>query len=99
MGSLPANDEAFRGLPLVAVGPWCPEVEAAVAALCNRERLHLAAVLANAARKARNRGDATGAGAVFAESGPAVAVMAGRVGRSTSLRGRRGRATGLTPPG
>ena len=62
MPSLRSNDEAFRGLPLVCVGPWCPEVEAAVAALCNRERLRLSAVLANAARKARARGDGAGAG-------------------------------------
>ena len=62
MDSLRANDPAFRDLPLVATGPWCPEVEEAVAALCNRERLHLAALIANAARKARKRGDAAGAG-------------------------------------
>ena len=62
MRALRANDPAFQDLPLVATGNWCPEVEAAVAALCNRERLHLSAALANAARKARARGDAAGAG-------------------------------------
>ena len=57
MGSLPANDRAFRDLPLVAQGPWCPEVEETVERFIRRERLHLAALIANAARKARQRGD------------------------------------------
>ena len=62
MRSLPPNHPRFQALPPVCIGPWCPEVEAAVSALCNRERLHLAALIANAAHKARKRGDAAGAG-------------------------------------
>ena len=57
MGSLRANDPAFRDLPLVATGPWCPEVEEAVEEFVNRDRLHLSALLAAAAGRARARGD------------------------------------------
>jgi len=62
MRALRANDPAFQKLPLVCCGNWCPEVEETVERFIRRERLHLSAILANAARKARARGDAAGAG-------------------------------------
>ena len=57
MRALRANDPAFRDLPLVAVGCWCPAVQAEVDRIINEDRLHLAAILAVAADKARARGD------------------------------------------
>ena len=68
MGSLSANDKAFRHLPPVCIGPWCPKVEETVQQFINRERLHLAAILANAARKARARGDAASAGRLMRQA-------------------------------
>ena len=62
MRALRANDPAFRDLPLVCCGNWCPEVEETVQQFIRREGLHLSALLANAARRARNRGDGKRAG-------------------------------------